>query len=71
VIAAATATVGLHRLIGLRDGGLPVVGQVIPAERAAAPGISGTTLTGQRLNIAAWRGRSSGATTTKHKASDA
>ena len=54
--AAAVSIVGLHDLLGSRHGGLPVVGQVIPAaQRPAAPAISGTTLTGQHLNIDRWR----------------
>ena len=52
----AGAIVGLRGLLG-HHGGLPVVGQVIPAaQRPAAPDISGTTLTGQQLDIARWRG---------------
>lgn len=61
-VAVATAVTGLlgaglARLAGSNAAGLPVVGQVIPAaQRPRAPGISGTTLTGQRLNLASWRG---------------
>jgi thiol-disulfide isomerase/thioredoxin len=48
---------GLARITGSKAAGLPAVGQVIPAaQRPPAPGISGTTLTGQHLNIASWRG---------------
>ena len=48
---------GVARLAGRDAAGLPVVGQVIPAaERPPGPVISGTTLTGQHLNIASWRG---------------
>ena len=60
--AAAAAVAGLLaagvvHLTGAKGAGLPVVGQVIPAaQRPPGPGISGTTLTGQRLNIARWRG---------------
>jgi thiol-disulfide isomerase/thioredoxin len=44
-------------LTGAKAAGLPVVGQVIPvAQRPPGPAISGTTLTGQHLNIGSWRG---------------
>ena len=56
-VAAAAAAGGLRALLGPHHGGLPVVGRVIPAaQRPAALPISGTTLTGQPLNIASWRG---------------
>ncbi len=57
VILAAAAIAGLRGLLGSRHGGLPAVGQVVPAaERPAPPDISGATLTGGHLNIARWRG---------------
>ncbi len=55
--AAGAAAAGAIHLAGSRAGGLPAVGQVIPArQRPQAPGITGTTLTGQHLNIASWHG---------------
>jgi thiol-disulfide isomerase/thioredoxin len=59
--AAAAATgllaAGIVYLTGGKAAGLPAVGRVIPAaQRPPGPGISGTTLTGQRLNITSWRG---------------
>ena len=59
--AAAAATgllaAGIVHLTGAKAAGLPAVGRVIPtAQRPPGPGISGTTLTGQRLNIASWHG---------------
>jgi len=60
---AVTATVigllaaGAARLAAPKAAGLPAVGQVIPAaQRPPGPRISGTTLTGQHLDIAGWRG---------------
>ena len=48
---------GAVHLAGSESGGLPVVGQVIPAaKRPLAPDISGTTLTGGHLDMARWRG---------------
>jgi thiol-disulfide isomerase/thioredoxin len=61
-IAIAGAVAGLLaagavHLAGSNSGGLPAVGQVIPAaQRSLAPDISGTTLTGGHLDIARWRG---------------
>jgi thiol-disulfide isomerase/thioredoxin len=60
--AAAAAVTGLLaagvvHLTGAKDAGLPAVGQVIPAaQRPPGLGISGTTLTGEHLNMASWRG---------------
>jgi thiol-disulfide isomerase/thioredoxin len=55
-VAGLLAAVVVH-LTGSRSGGLPAVGQVIPAaQRPLAPDISGTTLTGGQLDIAGWRG---------------
>jgi thiol-disulfide isomerase/thioredoxin len=49
--------IGLIQLAGKGADGLPAVGQVIPAaQRPPGPVISGTTLTGQHLNIRSWRG---------------
>ena len=57
VAVAALAAGGVAHLAGAKATGLPEIGQVIPAaRRPPAPVISGTTLTGQHLNIAAWRG---------------
>ncbi len=57
VAAAGLLTAGVVHLAGSRSGGLPAVGQVIPAaQRPLAPDISGTTLTGGHLDIAGWRG---------------
>ncbi len=59
VAAAATGLLAaaVTHLTGAKAAGLPAVGRVIPAaQRPPGPGISGTTLTGQRLNIASWRG---------------
>jgi thiol-disulfide isomerase/thioredoxin len=61
LLAAAAAVgllaVGVVRLTSSKAAGLPVVGQVIPAaQRPRGPDISGTTLTGQHLHIAGWRG---------------
>jgi len=57
VAAAGLLTAGVVHLTGSRSGGLPAVGQVIPAaQRPLAPDISGTTLTGGHLDIAGWRG---------------
>jgi len=56
-VAAVAAAAGSRGFLASHHGGLPVIGQVIPAvQRPAAPLISGTTLTGQHLNIASWRG---------------
>lgn len=61
-VAAAVAVVGALvagavRLTSHGSGGLAAVGQVIPAgQRPPGPGISGTSLTGQRLDQARWRG---------------
>jgi thiol-disulfide isomerase/thioredoxin len=60
VTAAVTGLLaaGLVHLAGANGAGLPVVGQVIPAaQRPSGPRISGTTLAGQRLYVAGWRGR--------------
>lgn len=62
LLAAAAAlglrTAGVVRLASSKAAGLPVVGQVIPvAQRPQGPDISGTTLTGQRLNVVGLRGR--------------
>jgi len=55
VIALLAA--GVVHLTGSKAAGLPAVGQVIPAaQRPPGPRISGSTLTGQHLNIASWRG---------------
>jgi thiol-disulfide isomerase/thioredoxin len=59
--AIAAAVTGLLAVVvHLADsgsGGLPAIGQVIPAaQRPLAPDISGTTLTGGYLGIAGWRG---------------
>jgi thiol-disulfide isomerase/thioredoxin len=57
IVAAGLLAAGVVHLTGSTAAGLPVVGQVIPAaQRPPAPDISGTTLTGQHLNIASWRG---------------
>jgi thiol-disulfide isomerase/thioredoxin len=57
VAATGLLAAGAEHLIGAKAAGLPIVGQVIPVpQRPAGPGISGTTLTGQHLNIASWRG---------------
>jgi thiol-disulfide isomerase/thioredoxin len=54
--AAAASVAGVVHLASPRAG-LPAVGQVIPAaQRPAGPDISGTTLTGQHLDIRSWRG---------------
>ena len=56
-VAAVAAAAGSRGFLASHHGGLPVIGQVIPAvQRPAAPLISGTTLTGRHLNIASWRG---------------
>jgi len=48
---------GAVRLASHGGGGLPAVGQVISAgQRPPGPDISGTSLTGQRLDLARWRG---------------
>jgi len=53
---AVAVALGVRHLIG-GQAGLPAVGSVIPAaQRPAAPGISGTTLTGTHLNLASLRG---------------
>ena len=57
--AAATGLLaaGIVHLTGAKAAELPAVGRVIPAaQRPPGPGISGITLTGQRLTIASWRG---------------
>ncbi len=59
IAAAVTGLLaaGVARLAGRDAAGLPAVGQVIPAaQRPPRPRISGTTLTGQHLNIGSWRG---------------
>jgi thiol-disulfide isomerase/thioredoxin len=57
VAVAGLLAAGVVHLTGSRSGGLPVVGQIIPAaQRPLAPDISGTTLTGGHLDIARWRG---------------
>jgi thiol-disulfide isomerase/thioredoxin len=57
VPVAALLAAGIVHLTGSGSGGLPVVGQVIrAAQRPLAPGISGTTLTGEHLEITSWRG---------------
>jgi len=58
IAAAVTGLLaaGVVHLTGAKGAGLPVVGQVIPAaQRPPGPHISGTTLAGQRLNMASWR----------------
>lgn len=48
---------GAVHLASTGSGGLPAIGQVIPAaQRPPGPDISGTTLTGGHLDIARWRG---------------
>ena len=55
--AAVAAAAGVVTIAGAKGAGLPAVGQVIPAaQRPAAPGISGTTLAGARLDTRNWRG---------------
>ena len=55
--AAGLVAAGAVHLTGAKAAGLPAVGQVIPAaHRPPGPDISGTTLTGQQLNVARWRG---------------
>ena len=58
IVAAAIVVAGVAvRIAELKGSGLPAVGQVIPAtQRPAAPGISGTTLTGGHLDTRNWRG---------------
>src|SRR5260221_4279200 len=62
ILSAAAGVPGLLAAVvvhlpGAKAAGLPAVGQVIPAaQRPPGPAISGTTLTGQRLDIAGWRG---------------
>jgi thiol-disulfide isomerase/thioredoxin len=57
VPAAGLLAAGVVHLTGTGSGGLPAVGQVIPAaQRPLAPAISGTTLTDAHLDIAGWRG---------------
>ncbi len=57
VAAAGLLAAGVVHLTGSGFGGLPAVGQVIPAaQRPLAPDISGTTLTGGHLDIVGWRG---------------
>ena len=57
VAATGLLAAAVTHLTDSKAAGLPVVGQVIPAaQRPPGPGISGTTLTGQHLNIARWRG---------------
>lgn len=57
VPVAGLLAAGVVRLAGSGSGGLPAVGQVIPAaQRPAGPDISGTTLTGGHLDIASWHG---------------
>jgi len=57
VAVAGLLAAGVVHLTGSGSGGLPAVGQVIPAaQRPLAPDISGTTLTGGHLDIAGWRG---------------
>jgi thiol-disulfide isomerase/thioredoxin len=56
VVAVVALALGARHLLGAKAG-LPAVGSVIPAaQRPAAPDISGTTLTGTRLNLASLRG---------------
>lgn len=58
VAAAGLLAAWVVHLTGAKGAGLPAVGRVIPAaQRPPAPVISGTTLAGQRLNIASWRGQ--------------
>ena len=57
VAAAGALTAGAVSMVGHGSGGLPAVGQVIPpGQRPPGPGISGTGLTGQHLDLARWRG---------------
>ena len=56
VVAVVAIALGARHLLAAKAG-LPAVGSVIPAaQRPAAPGIAGTTLTGTRLNLASLRG---------------
>jgi thiol-disulfide isomerase/thioredoxin len=56
VVAVVAIVLGARHLLGTKAG-LPAVGSVIPAaQRPAAPEISGTALTGARLNVASLRG---------------
>lgn len=56
VLAVVAVALAVTRLTASK-GGLPAVGSVLPvAQRPAAPGISGTTLTGAHLNVASFRG---------------
>jgi thiol-disulfide isomerase/thioredoxin len=56
VVAVVAIVLGARHLLGTKAG-LPAVGSVIPAaQRPAAPEISGSTLTGTRLNVASLRG---------------
>jgi len=57
LLAAAAIVVTAVHFSQPKDAGLPAVGSVIPvAQRPTAPGIQGTTLTGQHLNVASLRG---------------
>jgi len=57
VVAAGLLAATVTYFTGAKAAGLPAVGRVIPAaQRPPGPGIVGTTLTGQHLNIASWRG---------------
>ena len=56
-VAVGALVAGVIHLTGPKAAGLPAVGRVIPAaQRPPGPDISGTTLTGAHLGIAAWRG---------------
>ena len=56
-VAVGALVAGVVHLTGPKAAGLPAVGRVIPAaQRPPGPGISGTTLAGAHLDIAAWRG---------------
>jgi len=56
-VVVAAVVVGVLHFTDGKKAGLPVVGSVIAAaQRPKAPPISGTTLTGGRLNVASLRG---------------
>src|SRR6266581_4895571 len=56
-VAGGLLAAGAIHLAGAKESGLPAVGQVIPASRRPpAPDISGTALTGGRLDTSRWRG---------------
>ncbi len=56
-VVVVALVVGVRHLTDAKSAGLPAVGSVIPAaQRPLAPDISGTTLTGTKLNVASLRG---------------